>query len=110
AGVGGTTTLLVSPDRSLLSHRVSLSGTLDNCAGGPSPWHTWLSCEETLEVLDKPHGYIFEVDPWRGGNPEPIVPLGRFEHEAISFDRSGRAYLTEDATEPFGLVYRFTPN
>jgi uncharacterized protein len=109
AGVGGTTTLLISPDRELVSHRVSLSGTLDNCAGGPSPWHTWLSCEETLEILDKPHGYVFEVDPRRGGNPEPIVPLGRFEHEAVSFDRRGRAYLTEDATEPFGCIYRFSP-
>jgi len=110
AGAGGTTTLVISPHRELLRHQISLAGTLDNCGGGPSPWRTWLTCEETLETLEKPHGYIFEVDPWHGGNPEPIVPLGRFEHEAISFDRSGRAYLTEDATEPFGLVYRFTPN
>ena len=74
-----------------------------------SPWATWLSCEETDEILSKPHGYIFEVDPRRGGNPEPIVPLGRFQHEAVSFDRKGRAYLTEDASEPLGCIYRFTP-
>jgi uncharacterized protein len=110
AGVGGTTTLLVGPNRELIRHQISLSGTLDNCAGGPSPWRTWLSCEETLEVLDKPHGYIFEVDPWRGGNPEPIIAMGRFEHEAVSFDRRGRAYMTEDASEPLGCIYRFTPN
>ncbi len=109
AGVGGTTTLLVA-ERELIQHRVSLAGTLDNCAGGASPWHTWLTCEETLEVLDKPHGYIFEVDPWRGGNPEPIIAMGRFEHEAVSFDRRGRAYLTEDASEPFGCIYRFLPD
>lgn len=110
SAVGGTTTLLVSRQRELLRHRVSLSGTLDNCGGGPSPWHTWLSCEETLEVLEKPHGYIFEVDPWRGGNPEPIVAMGRFEHEAVSFDRRGRAYLTEDASAPLGCIYRFLPD
>jgi len=109
AGVGGTTTLLVSGRRELVRHQVSLAGTVDNCAGGPSPWRTWLSCEETLEVLERPHGYVFEVDPRRGGNPEPIVGMGRFAHEAVSFDRRGRAYLTEDASGPFGCIYRFTP-
>jgi uncharacterized protein len=107
--VGGTTTLLIGPERRLRRHQVSLAGTLDNCAGGPTPWRTWLSCEESDAVLSKPHGYVFEVDPWRGGNPEPILGMGRFEHEAVSFDRQGRAYLTEDASGPFGCIYRFLP-
>jgi uncharacterized protein len=107
-GAGGTTTLLVRNGR-LISHKISLAGTLDNCAGGPSPWGTWLSCEETVDTLSKPHGYVFEVDPWRGGNPEPIVAMGRFEHEAVAFDRFGTAYLTEDTDGPYGLIYRFRP-
>jgi uncharacterized protein len=109
--VGGTTTLVVGANRQLVSHHASLAGTSTNCAGGPTPWRSWLTCEETDETIDGvKHGYVFEVDPSQGGNPVPIKAMGRFEHEAVSFDhRTGVAYLTEDADGPNGLFYRFRP-
>jgi secreted PhoX family phosphatase len=106
---GGTTTLLVRGGR-LVRDEISLSGTLNNCAGGPTPWQTWLTCEEDTETLGKAHGYVFEVDPRRGGDVRPIKAMGRFEHEAVAFDFRGVAYLTEDADSPHGCFYRFIPN
>lgn len=106
---GGTTTLLVDHGRRVLREGASLSGTIDNCAGGPTPWGTWLSCEETESWAGKPHGYVFEVDPLRGGDARPLTAMGRFKHEAVAFDFCGRAYLTEDASGPHGCFYRFSP-
>jgi secreted PhoX family phosphatase len=116
--LGGTTTTELDADNNVVAEYVSLAGTVRNCAGGVTPWSTWLTCEETEDFaeeggLTKDHGFVFEVDPVNvanNENPTPLEGLGRFAHEAVAIDPStGIVYLTEDAEAPNGLLYRATP-
>lgn len=113
---GGTTTLVVGANRQLIKHFVSLSGTIRNCAGGLTPWGSWITCEEDVtrpsatNGVIKPHGYNFEVpaSATSAVNPEPLVAMGRFNHEAVAVDpRTGIVYETEDRGD--SLFYRFIP-
>ena len=118
---GGTTNLVLGANHRTQEEYVSLGGTAINCSGGITPWHTWLTCEETedkagVNGYTKDHGWIFEVDPYnnrRNADPFPLKDMGRFMHEAVAVDpRTGILYETEDAFSgaPLGSYYRFLPN
>ncbi|WP_312511290.1 alkaline phosphatase PhoX [Massilia sp.] len=111
----GGTTNLVFRDSDWVSMTPSLGGTQQNCAGGITPWGTWLTCEEigsdTVSAGGKKHGYVFEVmaDPQQTTG-QAIVGMGRFAHEAAAVDPTdSTVYMTEDQSGKSGF-YRYVPD
>ena len=114
--LGGTTTVVYDPvlrrvDREFLS----LAGTVRNCAGGVTPWGSWLSCEESVQRPDaryeKDHGYLFEIPALATGPviPTPLLAMGRFNREAAVVDsRTGIVYMTEDRSATAETCFRLS--
>ncbi|SNT57676.1 WD40-like Beta Propeller Repeat [Streptosporangium subroseum] len=98
---GGASAIRFNSGGTVVSANSILSGTRQNCAGGATPWKTWLSCEEVSL------GYVYETYPF-GGAAVRRPAMGRFKHEAAAADPVRKViYLTEDETN--GRFYRFVP-
>ena len=101
--LGGAGAIRFDDSGNIIQAYSILSNTNRNCAGGATPWGTWLSCEEADS------GKVWECDPY--GQMMPVVhpALGTFAHEAITVDtQENNLYMTED--KPDGRFYRFIPS
>jgi secreted PhoX family phosphatase len=122
---GGTTTVEVTRHGEVVSAYTSLNGTQMNCSGGPMPWGSWITCEETVNgpdvgpdftgasnvPLTQRHGFLFEVPAGGQSSREPVTAAGRFAHEAVAFDPfHGTLYLTEDNFAFPSGFYRYKPH
>ncbi|MBW4486045.1 MAG: PhoX family protein [Tildeniella torsiva UHER 1998/13D] len=113
---GGTTTVEVDRNGLVVRDYVSSAGTIRPCAGGLTPWGSWISCEENTDTpttdarVTKKHGYNFEVPSQLGEAVDaiPLVAMGRMNHEAVSVDpQSGYIFETEDRGD--SVYYKFVP-
>ncbi len=115
--LGGTSTMIYNHKTQQVEKQwLSLAGTIRNCAGGTTPWGSWISCEESVlmssKMLEQDHGYNFEVPAstdMKLYDPIPLKAMGRFNHEAVCVDpKTSIVYQTED--RPDGLIYRYVPD
>lgn len=100
---GGVGALRFNSNGQIVDAYSILENTSRNCAGGKTPWNTWLSCEESGN-----HGQVYECDPLGKKKSNVRPAMGSFNHEAVAVDpKTHICYMTEDVKD--GCLYRFKP-
>ena len=106
-GGGGVGAITFNKEGNVIDYSKLLDGTTMNCGGGPTPWQTWISCEEVEK-----EGQIYQIDPTGHQAPQLLtlgIDGGRWE--SFAYDVRNRTaphfFVTEDVKK--GTVRRYTP-
>ncbi len=130
--VDGETPMRIVADRKIAGRRIAI-GTHGNCAGGVTPWGSFLTCEEGYmiffterdrkgKVLQKAdfnweqhishpsehYGWVVEVEPLTG-KAKKLTGLGRFSHECATCirDKKGRTVVYTGDDKEGEHIYKF---
>jgi secreted PhoX family phosphatase len=98
----------------------TVTGTLNNCSSGATPWGTYLTCEEvTFNYFDSSqakagYGWVVELDAQGKilDQATKRTAMGRFNHENVAWladDARRVAFYMGDDNTP-GCIYKFVPD
>lgn len=90
-------------------YAVNVLGTLNNCAGGFTPWGTILTCEENFHQYFGYSGDLSEDDPRLANHKRYGLPAGASERAWENYHRRYNAAVEPNEPFRFGWVVEIDP-